>query len=144
MKLKTLTPITIVQARIFEDEQGFKGIKKENIFSQEDCKWELEVTERKMENGFSAKVQWFQIQQYEDVDENGNPITRELSRLMYNERFVLSRAEVDGMFNQMGISIIPNQDSFSEKVDEIILNGIIYWVGVVRQIFGLDTSGFEE
>ena len=143
MKLKTTIPVTIAQARTFEDEQGLKGIKKENIFSQEDCKWELEVTERKMENGFSAKVKWFQIQQYEDIDENGNPITRELSRLMYQENFILSPTEVDGMFNQMNIPIVPNQDSFSQKVDEIVLSGIIYWIGVVRQIFGLDPSGFE-
>jgi hypothetical protein len=143
MKLKTTNPVTITQARQFEDEQGLKGIKKQNIFSPDDCKWELEVTERKFGDGFSAKVKWFQTQQYEDVDENGNPITREMPVLMFDEDFRLTTAEMDGMFNQIGISITPNQDSFSAKVDEIVLSGIIYWVGTVRQIFGLDASGFE-
>lgn len=140
MKIRTIPKITLTQARTFEDEQGLKGIRKLDIFSQDDCHWELVVSSPIMKNGFSALVQWFQIQEYETGDPE-NP-TAEMPKLMFSENFVLTPQELDDLFNAVGISIVP-PDSLSAKFDEIVVAGIIHWVGNVRQIFGLDTNGFE-
>lgn len=140
MKIRTIPKITLVEARTFEDEQGLKGIKKLDIFSQDDCYWELVVSSPIMKNGFTALVQWFQIQEYETGDPE-NPIA-EMAKLMFRENFTLTPQELDDLFNAVGISIVP-PESLSAKFDEIVVAGIIHWVGNVRQIFGLDTSGFE-
>lgn len=140
MKIRTIPKITLAEARTFEDEQGLKGIKKLDIFSQDDCYWELVVSSPIMKNGFTALVQWFQIQEYETGDPE-NPIA-EMPKLMFSENFTLTPQELDDLFNAVGISIVP-PESLSAKFDEIVVAGIIHWVGNIRQIFGLDTSGFE-
>ena len=132
MKLKTTTPVTIAQARTFEDEQGAKGIKKLNIFSQDDCHWEVEMGEYTLNQKFSAPVIWRQLQEYETGDPE-NP-TGIIARPMFQETFALETAQVQQLWEAIGGQIL-STDILIEKMDEFVLNGFIYWVTQVRGIF---------
>lgn len=140
MKIKTKVEITIAQARQFEDEQGEKGIKKENIFSQEDCFWELETGKYAFNGSFSIPVYWFQLQEYETGDpENPIGIKR---KLMFQEVFKLESAEVQGLWEALQGEIL-STDNLIGKLDAFVLSGIIYWVGTIRSIFGLTQADWD-
>lgn len=141
MKLKTTQKITITQARQFEDEQGEKKIKKLNIFSQDDCYWLLDVEAPTIYKGFRAKVKWYQLQEYDTGDPENT--TGEMPALMFSENFELNEQELDDMFSATNVIIMPS-DSFDEKFNEVLKAAVLHWVGSIRQIFGLDESGFEE
>lgn len=140
MKLKTTTPVSIAQARTFEDEQGVKGIKKLNIFSQLDCKWEVEIGKYTFSGGFGVPVKWFQLQEYETGDPE-NP-TAEIPVLMFSEDFRLDETETQQLWQAVGTNIT-TQDNLKEKLDGVVLAGCLHWIGNIRQIFGLGPSGFE-
>lgn len=140
MNIKTKQKITISQARAFEDEQGLKGVKKENIFSQEDCFWELETGKYSFNGSFSIPVNWFQLQEYETGDpESPIGIKR---KLMFQEVFRLESEQVQGLWEALQGEIL-STDSLIGKLDAFVLGGIIYWVGTVRGIFGLTQADWE-
>lgn len=140
MKLRTTIPATIEQARIFEDEQGLKGIRKLNIFSQDDCHWEVEMGEYTLNRKFSAPISWYQLQEYETGDPE-NPIA-EKHVLMFQENFILETNEVQQLWQALSGQILSN-DILIQKMDEFVLAGFIYWVTQVRQIFGQNFEVIE-
>lgn len=140
MKIKTITKVNITQARAFEDEQGLKGVRKENIFSHEDCFWQLETGKYAFNGSFSIPVSWYQIQEYETGDPE-NP-TGLKQKLMFSETFTLTNEQVQQLWTALNGQIL-SSDSLIGKLDEFVLNGIIYWVGTVRGIFGLTNNDWE-
>lgn len=138
--IRTKNKITIAQARNFEDEQGLKGIKKENIFSLDDCKWELQLGSYTLREGFSVPVSWYQLQEYETGDP-ANPIGIQ-KVLMFRENFQLSEAEMQNIWEEIGGTILAT-DNLAQKMDDFVVAGTMYWIGTVREIFGLDETGFE-
>ena len=134
IQIKTKTPISIQQAIDFEISQNEKNIRKIGMFSTSDCHWLLKVDKPDYSNGFKAEVTWFQLQTYKpDADSEDTAIKEEK---MFYEDFVMNSQELDGMFNQVGISIISGLDSFSEKTTEIVGQGILFWLENIRQVFG--------
>ena len=134
IQIKTKTPISIQQAVDFEISQNEKNIRKIGMFSTSDCHWFLKVDKPDYSNGFKAEVTWFQLQTYKpDADSENTAIKEEK---MFYEDFSLSKVEMNGMFNQLGISIISGLDSFSEKTTEIVGQGILFWLHNIRQVFG--------
>lgn len=133
MKLKTVNPVAIALAKIFEDEQGAKGIKKLNIFSQDNCFWEVEMGEYTLNKRFSAPVTWNQLQPYETGDPQ-NP-TGIKTVAMFNETFTLETGQVQQLWEAIGGQIL-STDILIDKMDEFVLNGFMYWVMQVRGIFG--------
>lgn len=129
MKLKTTIPATIAQARQFEDEQGLKGIRKLNIYSQDDCHWEVEMGEYTLNRKFSAPVSWYQLQPYDTGEGQGV-----MHILMFQENFTLETEQVQQLWEALQGQILAT-DILIDKMDEFVLAGFIYWVTQVRGIF---------
>lgn len=138
--IQTKSKVNITQARAFEDEQGLKGIKKENIFSLDDCKWELQLGSYTLREGFSVPVSWYQLQEYETGDPQ-NP-TGIQKVLMFRENFFIDETQMQDIWEEINGTILPT-DNLSEKMDDFVIAGTMYWIGTVREIFGLDETGFE-
>lgn len=134
IQIKTKTTISLQQAVDFEISQNEKGIRKIGMFSTENCHWLLKVDKPDFGNGFKAEVTWYQLQSYKpDSDSEEIAIKEEK---MFFENFVMNSQELNGMFNQVGISIISGLDSFSEKTTEIVGQGILFWLENIRKVFG--------
>mgnify|MGYP003489634768 CR=1 FL=1 len=134
IQIKTKIQISIQQAIDFEISQNEKNIRKIGMFSTSDCHWLLKIENSDFNNGFKAKVSWFQLQSYKpDADSEDTAIKEEK---MFYEDFVMNSQEMNGMFNQVGISIISGLDSFSEKTTEIVGLGILFWLHNMRKVFG--------
>lgn len=134
IQIKTKTPISIQQAIDFEISQNEKNIRKIGMFSTSDCNWLLKVENPEFNDGFKAKVTWYQLQNYKpDADSEETAIKEEK---MFFEDFSLSKAEMNGLFIQVGKSIIPNVDDPFDKWMEITGEGVLFWLENIRQVFG--------
>ena len=134
IQIKTKTAISIQQAIDFEISQNEKNIRKIGMFSTSDCHWLLKVEKPEFNNGFKAKVSWFQLQNYKpDADSEVTAIKEEI---MFYEDFSLSKSEMNGLFIQVGKSIIPNVDDPFDKWMEITGEGVLFWLENIRQVFG--------
>ena len=134
IQIKTKTQISIQQAIDFEISQNEKNIRKIGMFSTSDCHWLLKVENSDFNNGFKAKVSWFQLQSYKpDADSEVTAIKEEK---MFFENFSLSKVEMRAMFDQVGKSIIAGVDDPNDKWMEITGEGVLFWLENIRQVFG--------
>lgn len=141
IKIRTKEKVSLMQAINFEMEQNQNGIQKTGMYSADDCYWELRVERPLFENGFRASVSWYQLQEYEIDAGQGIMGIRE-SRMFY-EDFSMSKTEMKAMFDTVNMAITPNQDDPFDKWLEIVAQGVLHWVGVQREIFGLGVEDFE-
>lgn len=134
IQIKTKTVISLSQAVDFEISQNEKGIRKIGMFNIADCHWLLKVENPEFNDGFKAKVSWYQLQSYKPDENSEVTAIREVQ--MFYEDFSLSKAEMNGLFIQVGKSIIPNVDDPFDKWMEITGEGVLFWLENIRQVFG--------
>lgn len=100
----------------------------------------LELGSYTLREGFSVPVSWHQLREYETGDP-ANP-TGIQKVLMFRENFQLSEAEMQNIWEEIGGTILAT-DNLAQKMDDFVTSGTLYWIGSVREIFGLDMTGFE-
>ena len=135
IQLKTTSNITLEQAFGFEIKQNLKGISKIGLYnSSEPCKWLLKVQRPQFENGFKADVTWYQLQSYQPDTESEERAIKET--LMYSELFSLTETQMTSIFNQVGLSIMPNVDNPLQKWNQITALGVKHWLENLNKVFG--------
>lgn len=135
IQLKTTSNITLEQAFGFEIKQNLKGISKIGMYnSSEPCKWLLKVQRPQFENGFKADVTWFQLQSYQPDAESEETAIKETQ--MYGELFSLTETQMTDIFNQVGLSIMPNVDNPLQKWNQITALGVKFWLENINKVFG--------
>ena len=135
LTLRTTRKITLEEAKIFEDEQGAKGIKKLEILHPDPCYWEVEIINPILFSEFSAEVVWRQVQPIQDSAQLNYAV-------MFSEKFTLDSGQVQSLWSTMEIDIL-STDTLLDKLPDVIEYGALLWVGVTRNIFGIGTEGFE-
>lgn len=142
IKIRTKNTVDYAQALQFEEEQGDNGIRKENILSRDPSIWELRVGLSSINaEQFKAPVVWMQKQTYETGDPNSPEGTR--SVIMFRENFSLKMEDVQLIWEAIDGQILAT-DNLCEKLDEFVEIGVMHWIGQIRQVFGLDETGFEK
>ena len=137
IQIKTKTKISLAQALTFAEEQKNRGIRINEMFS-DDCKWLLEVTDTTYTvDQFKANVRWYQLVEYE----TGEGIS-EMQQLIYSENFTLGATEIQQLWEGLEGSIL-HTDNYLDKVQHFTTQGILVWCGTVRNIFGVGVGGFE-
>ena len=135
IQLKTTTDITLEQAFGFEIKQNLKGISKIGMYnSSEPCRWLLKVQRPQFENGFKADVTWFQLQPYKPDADSEETAIKETQ--MYGELFSLTETQMTDIFNQVGLSIVPNVDNPLQKWNHITALGVKFWLEHLNKVFG--------
>ena len=134
IKLQTKTYITLQQAVDFEIKQSIKYVRKTGFLSIENCKWLVAIEKPDFANGFRAVVTWYQLQSYKPDEKSEVTAIRQTQ--MFVEDFVLSKEQMELMFISVGLSIIPNEHSFSDRTTEIIGLGVKNWLENLNKVFG--------
>lgn len=135
--IRTKNKISLAQALTFAEQQKNRNVKIREFF-EDDCKWQLEVSQTSyLENSFKANVQWYQLVPYETGEGTG-----EMKQLIYREDFTLESADIQALWEAIEDSI-SYTDNYLEKVQEFTAQGILIYIGTVRNIFGIGIDGFE-
>lgn len=137
IQIKTKTKISLAQALTFAEEQKTRGVRISEMFA-DDCKWVLEVSDTTYTiDQFKANVRWYQLVEYE----TGEGVS-EMQQLIYSEIFTLGSAEIQQLWEGLEGSIL-HTDNYMDKVQHFTAQGILVWIGNVRNIFSIGTEGFE-
>lgn len=137
--IKTKNKVSKTQVDSFNDSQEENGLVKQNPTSKEDCYWLLRVTDNKLGEIFEAKVEWYQLVEYD----TGNPDDPNgiSENLIYREDFKLDADSVQDLWEALQGEIL-STDNYLEKVQEFTAQGILIWLGQ-RQAFTLTSNDFE-
>lgn len=138
--IQTKNKITKAQADNFNDSQEENGLTKLNPTSKEDCYWMLKVEDNTLGQTFKAKINWYQLQEYDTGNEE-DPIGIN-DVLIYKEDFELDSAQVQNLWEAMEGEIL-SSDNYLEKVKEFTAQGVLIWCGTVRNIFEIGIENFE-
>lgn len=151
MIFRTKNKVDLQTAFQFEVRKGGEGIRKQNIFIEEDCYWELHLNEFSISTEFKAPISWYQIREktIDPIYEEDEPIITEESVLMFQQYFELDSTHIQMMWTaltQPGSPFengITSQDQYIDKMNEFVEMGILLWIGDMQNYFGLSSDGFE-
>lgn len=139
--LKSNTKLSKAAWQSLEEYNATKGIKKCDILSESDTYAVIEMTDYKLTNKFSANLKYRQLKEYQELDENENPVTREIPILMFDENFVLEGQSLQDLWEYLegDTTLIVNVEN---DLMDFYLAGFIARLGL-NSILGLTSADWD-